>query len=357
MPKVKAYLQQLPRFRPPGQARPVALMGANENALGPSPKAVEALRAAAGGLHRYPSPGGEALKPALARHLGVPEDWLFLGNGSEELILILALTFLEPGDRAVISEGSFISYGWRIAEVGAQAVRVPLRETYWLDGPALAAAAREHRAPLLFLCTPNNPTGARMDPEEVEAVVRSVPPDTLVVIDEAYREFIPEPFRDGVELLKAGYENVVVLRTFSKLYGLAGVRIGYGIAAPAVVDLVERVRPVFNVTAPAQAAARAALEDAEHVRRTLEHVAASRELFREGLARLGLRHGPLEWTNFVCVDVGRSGRQVAAALLEAGYAVSAVDGWGVPNHIRVTFGTEEENRGFLEALGRVVRGG
>lgn len=353
----KPHIAKLPAYRPPappsGVTRVVDL-SSNENPLGPSPRAVAAIQQAATTVNRYPDAGGAALKAALAGRLGLSPANVALSNGADEWILLLCLALLEPGDEAVMAQGTFVSYAWRTGEVGAQAVRVPLKE-YVHDLDAMAAAITG-RTRLVFICNPNNPTGTMVDGRALEAFLRRVPEHVVVVVDEAYYEYaVSDPdYPRSVEYLRAGQPNLIVLRSFSKVYGLAGLRIGYMLAHEALIDYMERARPPFNVNRLAQAAALAALDDEEHVRRSVEANEAAKGFFYRELAALGLRHIPTH-TNFIAFDAGRPGVEMSRALLERGFITTALDGWGVPNHVRFSFGTPEENQAFAGVLREVLK--
>jgi len=350
----KPHIAALPAYRPPsvppGVERVVDL-SSNENPLGPSPKAVAALREAAGTVNRYPDAAGTALKAALARKWGLSPANVALSNGADEWVLLLCLALADPGDEVVMAQGSFISYLLRATEVGAKVVRVPLRD-YIHDLEAMAEAITE-RTRLVFVCNPNNPTGTVVDTAAMEAFLKRVPKRVAVVVDEAYYEYAVNPdYPRSVEYLRTGQENLIVLRSFSKVYGLAGLRVGYMLANEAIIDYMERVRPPFNVNRLAQAAALAALDDDEHVRRSVEANEAAKDFFYRELTALGLRYIPTH-TNFIAVDVGRPGMEVSKPLLERGFITTPLDGWGVPNHLRFSFGTPEENKAFVAALGEI----
>ncbi len=353
----KPHVAALPAYKPPapppGVARIVDL-SSNENPLGPSPKAVAAIQQAVGTIHRYPDAGGAALKAALAARWDLSPANVALSNGADEWVLLLCLALLEPGDEAVMAQGTFVSYAWRTTEVGAKPVRVPLKDdTHDLE--AMAAAITE-RTRLVFLCNPNNPTGTMVNRAALETFLKRVPEHIPVVLDEAYYEYAAaDPdYPRSVDYLRAGRPNLIVLRSFSKVYGLAGLRIGYMLAHEAVIGYMERARPPFNANRLAQVAALAALEDEEHVRRSVEAAEAAKRFFYGELAALGLRAIPSH-TNFIAFDAGRPGVEVSRSLLERGFITTALDGWGVPNHVRFSFGTPEENRAFVKALGEVVR--
>lgn len=352
----KPHIVRLPAYRPPAPppgAKWVVDLSSNENPLGPSPQAVAAIQQAVTTINRYPDAGGAALKAALAERLGLSPANVALSNGADEWILLLCLALLEPGDEAVMAQGTFVSYAWRTSEVGAQAVRVPLK-AYTHDLDAMTAAITK-RTRLVFICNPNNPTGTIVDGHALEAFLGQVPERVAVVIDEAYYEYaVGDPdYPRSVEYLRAGQPNLILLRSFSKVYGLAGLRIGYMLAHEALVDYVERARPPFNVNRLAQVAALAALADEEHVRRSVEANEAAKGFFYRELAALGLRHIPTH-TNFIAFDAGRPGTEMSQVLLERGFITTALDGWGVPNHVRFSFGTPEENRAFAGTLREVI---
>jgi histidinol-phosphate aminotransferase len=274
-------------------------------------------------------------------------------NGSDEMVFLLCLAFLREGDQAVMAHGSFISYYLRTLEMGGQALRVPLRD-YTHDLDAMADAITD-RTRLLFVCNPNNPTGTTNTAAEVKRLLERVPEDVLVVIDEAYIEFVEQPnYPDLLAELSAGRTNIILLRTFAKIYGLAGLRLGYAFGAPELMSYLERARPTFNVNALAQAAGLAALEDDQHLARSRAHTAACRALFMRELQALDLQPVPSN-TNFIAVYVGDD-MAVASALMDHGFTVNPLAGWGLPGHIRISFGTDDENARFFVALRNVLRG-
>ena len=351
-PQIAALPIYKPPTVPPGVKRAVD-MSSNENPLGPSPRAVAALREAVGTVNRYPDAAGTALRTALAHKWGLSPENVALGNGADEWVLLLCLSLANPGDEVVMALGSFISYLLRATEVGAKVVQVPLRN-YTHDLEAMAKAVTD-RTRLVFVCNPNNPTGTVVDAPAMEAFLERVPERVAVVLDEAYYEYAvnPDYFRSVVHV-RAGRGNLIVLRSFSKVYGLAGLRVGYVLANEKVIDYLERARSPFNVNRLAQVAALAALDDAEHVRRSVEANEMAKLFFYRELAALGLRYVPTH-TNFISVEVGRPGVEVSGPLLERGFITTALDGWGVPNHVRFSFGTPEENQAFVATLREILR--
>ena len=328
----------------------VIKLASNENPLGSSPKALAVLSEAAATLHRYPDGGAYRLREALADRWKVTSDHIILGNGSDEVLGFLARTFLSPGDEAVMADQTFVIYKMEVMAAHGKAVTVPLRR--WRhDLPAMAAAITS-RTRLAFLCNPNNPTGTMVSADEVDRFLARVPEHVIVVFDEAYFEYVrSSDFTDSMTYVKRG-RNVIVLRTFSKIYGLAGLRIGYGVTTPEIANLLNRVRPPFNANSLAQRAALAALDDDEHVARSRAVNQAGMEQMVEGLTALGLSPIPSE-ANFVYVDVGRDGRLVFEALLRQGIIVRHIEG----AMVRVTIGLKEENQAFLTALAHVMDAG
>src|SRR4051812_9166524 len=334
-----------------GLARMVKL-ASNEGAFGPLPAAVAAFEGAAGELNRYPDGGGVALRRALAERHGAPLEQVVLGNGADELIRLCAVATLDAGDRAVFPWPSFPSYAASAACCGAEAVPVPLSGRAF-DLAAVLEAVRGGRVKLVYLANPNNPTGTLLDRGELRRFLAELPRGVLCVLDEAYAEYAdPEP--EGPALLCEGAERLAVLRTFSKVYGLAALRVGYALASPEVADALDRVRPIFNVNQPAQEAALASLHEQEAVGLRVEHARRAREFLRQTLAGAGLDPQASQ-TNFVYADVpGGDGAGLADRLLREGVIVRALGGFGAPGAIRVTTGSDEENEVFAQALGRAA---
>jgi histidinol-phosphate aminotransferase len=332
-----------------GLARVIKL-ASNENPLGPSPKAMAVINEGVATLHRYPDGGAFRLREALADRWKVTADQVIVGNGSDEILGLLARTFLSPGDEAVMADHTFVIYRMEVMAAHGKAVVVPLVQ--WRHDVRAMAAAITERTRLVFICNPNNPTGTMVSVEEVEQLLARVPEHVVVVFDEAYFEYVrSSQFPDSMAYVKQG-RNAIVLRTFSKIYGLAGLRIGYGVTTPEIANFLNRVRPPFNANSLAQRAALAALDDDEHVAKSRAVNQAGMEQVVSGLRGLGLAPIPSE-ANFVYFDVGRDGRQVFESLLRVGIIVRPIEG----RMIRVTIGQAAENTAFLTALGEVLAAG
>jgi histidinol-phosphate aminotransferase len=330
----------------------IVKLSSNEGAFGPLPAAVAAFEASVAQLNRYPDGGAVPLREALAERHGVAPEQVVLGNGADELIRLCAVATLDPGDAAAFPWPSFPSYATAARCSGAEPVAVPLAgRAADLDG--LLEAARRPRTKLVYLANPNNPTGVSVSAAEVRSLINQLP-NAICVLDEAYAEYAdPEP--EGPALLRSGAPRLCVLRTFSKVYGLAALRVGYTLASPDVADALDRVRPIFNVNQPAQEAALASLGEVDAVALRVAHARRSRELLRETLAGAGLDPEPSQ-ANFVYADVpDGDGAALAGRLLrEEGMLVRELPGFGAPAGIRVTVGTDDENRAFAAALARVM---
>jgi len=326
-------------------------MASNENPLGPSPRALEAIRGALGVLHYYPDGSGYELKAVLSRKLGVAPENLVLGNGSNDVLELVARAFLTPSDSAVYSQHAFMVYPLAVQAIGAKAIEVPARG-YGTDLEAMAAAVRPDTK-IVFVANPNNPTGTFNAWEEIGAFLERVPRRVLVVLDEAYGEYLPDALRSPTPGWIARHPNLVVSRTLSKAYGLAGLRVGYGVAHPEAAEVMNRVRQPFNVNHLAMVAACAALEDHAFIEKSRAVNAAGLAQLREGFERLGLEYIPSHG-NFITVRVGEAAR-VYGQLLREGVIVRPIAGYGLPEHLRVTVGLPEHNARFLAALERALR--
>ncbi|HMP73317.1 MAG TPA: histidinol-phosphate transaminase [Kiritimatiellia bacterium] len=333
-----------------GNVEEMVKLASNENSLGPSPKAVAAMRAAAEEMHIYPDGDAFYLRQALAKRLGVGPGRLAFGHGSNELIALLGQAFLNEGSSIVISQYAFVVYELVASLHRAKVIRVPARD-FGHDLVAMRAAI-EPSTKLVFVANPNNPTGTMVSGAELERFVRSLPEHVALVLDEAYVDLLEEEDRPDALAWVNENRKVFVLRTFSKGYGLAGVRIGYAVAPEAGIDLINRVRQPFNVNAMAQVAALAALEDEEHLVDTRRMVREGLVQVTEGCRAMGLEVVPSR-VNFVLVRVG-DGKGVFEALQRRKVIVRPVGGYGLPEFIRVTVGTAAENRMFLAALPEVL---
>jgi len=332
----------------------IAKLASNENPLGPSPRALDAMRKAAAEMHRYPDGSAFYLTRAVAKALAVDERSLVFGAGSNELIELLAHVFLGPGLSIVMADRAFVVYRLVAAAQNAGTIAVPMRDGFTHDLAAMAEAVTP-KTRLVFIANPNNPTGTAVSPAEIEAFLKRVPDHVITVFDEAYVELLDESERpESLRYVREG-RPVVVLRTFSKVYGLAGLRIGYAVAPPPCAALLHRVRQPFNVNAMALAAAEAALEDHAHVERTRRVVREGLAFFERELKALGIPFVPSK-ANFLLVRTGR-GREVFQALQAEKVIVRPMDGYGLPDYVRITIGTPEENQQCLEALKKVLSRG
>ncbi|MFN3535739.1 MAG: histidinol-phosphate transaminase, partial [Desulfatiglandales bacterium] len=316
----------------------------------PSPKAIHAVKEALSGLNRYPDGSAYYLRQAISKRFHIPFDQVLIGNGSNEIIELAVRTFLLPFEKAVQPFPTFLVYEKMVAAQQGIMVNVPLKG-FGVDLDAIGKSVEED-VKLIFINNPNNPTGTYITHDEMEAFLRRLPKEVVVILDEAYIEFSTrQDIANGLELLRE-FPNLIVLRTFSKLYGLAGLRIGYGFTSQRLADYMNRVRQPFNVNTLAQKAALAALEDEEFVNRTIALVRTELAFLKDGLDKLGLRHFPTQ-TNFFLVEVGDADR-VYKALLQEGVIVRSMSGFGLERFIRISVGLREENIKFLNALKRVL---
>ncbi len=332
-----------------GAARVIRL-ASNESALGPSPRAIAAYRAQAEELHRYPDGGSVGLREAIARRYGLDAQRIVCGTGSDELISLLARAYAGPGDEVIYSRHGFLMYPIAAQSAGATPVAVPEpRLTADVDGILARVNARTR---LVYLANPNNPTGTFLPRDEVRRLLAGLPRSTLLVIDAAYAEFVARnDYEPGIELVESA-ENVVMLRTFSKIYALAGLRIGWAYGSAAIADVLNRVRGVFNINLPAQAAAVAALEDLAAVDRARAHNDLWRPWLERELRALGLEVTPAV-ANFVLVHFGAKPADSTAAfafLQSRGILTRRMGAYGLPEHIRITIGLEEEMRAVVAAI-------
>jgi histidinol-phosphate aminotransferase len=329
----------------------IALMATNENPLGPSPKAVEAMRAEIHKVNRYPQGPCTLLKRKVAARLDIGEDMIIFSNGADNCLRIIGYTFLNSGDEVIVAHPSFPVYGIVARIMGAVPVEVPL-DNHVHDLRAMAEKIGPHTK-LVFICNPNNPTGTFVKRAELDAFVRALPDHVVLILDEAYFEFVDdEEYPDALDYIREG-RNVVALRTFSKLYGIAGLRLGYTLASPELTSVMERVREPFPVSRVAEAAALGAVDDEEFKSKVLANNEESRRYLYESFDRLGLSYAQTH-TNFMFVDLQIDAKEAAHALLEQGYLIRPGTPWKHPTFARITFGTMEENRGFVSTLGKVL---
>ncbi len=338
----------------------IVKLASNENPLGPSPKALVAVREALSGLARYPDGNGFELKTALSARLNTPMATLTLGNGSNDVLELAARAFLTPAHEAVFSEHAFAVYPIVTQAIGATAriakAHPPDHAMPHGHDPAAILDLINDRTRIVFIANPNNPTGTWLKTAELESLLAAVPESVIVVVDEAYGEYV-EADADCPNALRwlDRFPNLIVTRTFSKAYGLAGLRVGYAVSHPQVADLLNRVRQPFNVNSLALVAAAAALDDRDYLER-------SKTLNRAGMRQLqaACRTLGLTWLpsvgNFLCVDVGRPGREVFVELLKRGVIVRPVDNYGLPDFLRISIGSQAENARLIEALGAVLKG-
>ncbi len=325
----------------------IVKLASNENPRGPGPAVLAAINGELGSLSRYPDGNGYALKEALVKHLNVDAAQITLGNGSNDVLDLVARVAVLPGTEVVVAEHSFVVYRLATLSAGGTLVEVPARD-YGADLDAMLGAINE-RTRVVFLANPNNPTGTWVSKDALGAFLDAVPERVWVVLDEAYLEYGDNPDYPNALTLLDRHPNLIVTRTFSKIHGLAALRVGYGVSSAEFADLLNRARQPFNVNSVALAAAAAALADQEFVSESRVMNQAGMAQIVDGLAALGLEHIP-SLGNFVAFDCGKPGPEVFQALLKLGVIVRPVAEYGLPNHIRVSIGLPEENARFLEAL-------
>lgn len=326
-------------------------MASNENPMGASPMGVQAIKDAADGVNLYPDGGCYYLKNDLAEHLGVETGNLILGNGSNEVLQIIADTFITPDDEVIFAEQAFVVYTLATKVAGATAVTVPLKD-FTHDLEAMADKITD-KTKVIFIANPNNPTGTMLTTDQVEQFMKKVPDDVLVVFDEAYYEYVERSdYPQTLDYVREG-KMVITLRTFSKIYGLAGLRIGYGVSTPEIIGIMNKVRQPFNVSSVAQAAALASLKDKDHVAKSVKVNREGKAYLYKELGRMGLDYVPSEG-NFLLVHLDCAGAGVMEQLLKEGVIVRPMTGYKFPNSIRITVGTEEQNKRLISSLEKVL---
>lgn len=324
-------------------------LASNENPLGPSPKAIEAMHAAIENAHIYPDGGGYYLREAIAAKFGLQRPNVILGNGSSEIIEFVGHAFLQPGDEIVVARHAFTIYKVMAQLFGATTIEVD--DPHFAHDLDAMAAAITPRTKLIFVTNPNNPTGTLLSQADIDRFVERVPARVVIVFDEAYQEFLDEP-SDTLKFIKAGRTNVLTLRTFSKIQGLASLRIGYGLADPELIEVLQKTREPFNANGIAQAGALAGLLDEDHERATRELNKEGRDYLQRCFASLGLKFVPSH-ANFILVKVG-DGKALFHALQKRGVIIRDMHAYGLPEWIRVTVGTMEQNTRFIRELNHFV---
>lgn len=332
-------------------AATIVKLASNENPLGPSPLALQAIQACLPELARYPDGNGFALKAALAKQYGVKATQIVLGNGSNDVLEFAARAFLKPGDSAVYSQHAFAVYPLVVQAVGARGIEVPAKD--FGNDPQALLQAIETDTRLLFIANPNNPTGTLIAPDELLALIEQVPSNVLVLLDEAYYEYLAPAVAPKSISWLARFPNLLIARTFSKAYGLAGLRVGFGLAHADVIGMLNRVRQPFNVSSVAQVAAVAALGDTAHLQRSVALNSAGMQQICSGLKQLGLSFIP-SYGNFVSFRIG-SATAMYQRLLQRGVIVRPVASYAMPEYLRVSIGLETENENFLSALASAMQ--
>ena len=326
-------------------------LASNENPLGPSPQAIEAIKSALTDLARYPDGSGHALKQALAQHLGISPAAITLGNGSNDVLELAARAFADHRHSIVYSQYAFAVYPIVTQAVGAEAIVTPAKE-WGHDLSAMQAAIRENTR-LIFIANPNNPTGTWVDRRSLRAFLSALSRSVIVVIDEAYFEYVDHPdYPNSLDWLDQ-FPNIIVTRTFSKAYGLAGLRVGFAVSHPEVANLLNRVRQPFNVNSLALAAAQAALNSKEHLAASVALNHAGMAQLSQAFEKMGLSYIP-SVGNFITVDLKRSGAELYELLLREGVIVRPIANYGMPTHLRISIGLEAENARFIKALQKVL---
>ncbi len=326
-------------------------LASNENPLGPSPRVQAAVEAELKELTRYPDGGAFELRQVLAKRHDVDPAGITVGNGSNDVLDMIARVFLWAGRESLFSQYAFAVYPLSSMAVGAELKIAPARD-YAHDLDAMRAMVGE-RTGVVWIANPNNPTGTRLDRDSLRAFIESLPSAVIVVVDEAYIDYVRETDHPDVSLWLDDFPNLIVTRTFSKAYGLAALRVGYGLSHPDIADLLNRVRQPFNVDTLAQVAAIAALDDQDYLARSVELNEQGLKQLAKGVSKLGLNYIP-SFGNFLTIDLGRDAVSIDEALLKLGVITRPVANYGMPNHLRVSVGLPQENARFLEALEQVL---
>ncbi|NEW09439.1 histidinol-phosphate transaminase [Paenibacillus sp. SYP-B3998] len=330
----------------------VIKLASNENPLGPSPKAVAAIQSYLGDIHRYPDADTVDLRFALAEKLQVTAEHVIVTNGADELITLLSETFLEPEDEIIVPSPTFSEYEFGATLMGTKVISVPLSEGYQYNITDILNAVTE-KTKLLYLCSPNNPTGTYLPRTDLYELLEALPSRILVIFDGAYSHFVTaDDYSDGLEFVRMGYP-LMVTQTFSKIYGLAGIRVGYGVAAPSLINSIRQVKEPFNVNALAQIGAIAALKDDAHLEATRASNTKGREQVYALLEQLGISFTK-SMSNFILIKLGPEAKSIYDQLMSKGIIVRHGQGWNLPEHIRISVGTSDDHLAFIEALTSIL---
>lgn len=330
----------------------VIKLASNENALGPSPRAIQAIKNYASKIHLYPDGAAYYLREDIASYLGVDSDNIIVGNGSDEIVSIITRIFIQKGDQAIMGDPSFLMYRIDTQLSRGEIVTVPLKD-FSLDVSRILNSLTD-KTRLIFISNPNNPTGTILKSKEMQELIQNLPPGTIVISDEAYHEYVDDSeYPDTLTWVKEG-KNIIVLRTFSKIYGLAGLRVGYAIAKKQIISILNKVRPPFNVNSLAQVAARAALKDRDHVIKSKNLIRREKEFLYSCLKELKVPFVPTQ-ANFILIETGENTKEIILALLKKGIIVRGMEAYNLPNHIRLTVGTREENETFIRELQNILQ--
>lgn len=330
--------------------REVIKLASNENPLGPSPKAMQAIRKNLTKSNRYPDSQSFYLKRKLSKYLNVESNNLILGNGSDELIDIIIKTFVEEDESIITADITFLEYEIISQVIGRRIIKVPLR--YFKYDLESIKKRIDKKTKLIFISNPNNPTGTYVTKYEIEDFINGLPEHVLLVMDEAYDTFVDvDDFPNSLKYIRN--KNILILKTFSKAYGLAGLRVGYAVGRPELISYMERVRQPFNVNFLAQVAAIASLDDKKFLRKTRKLILEGKSYLYDNLTKLGIAYVP-STANFILIDVGRDGMEVFRDMLKYGVIVRDMKQYGLKNFIRVTIGTKKENERFIKVLRKVI---
>lgn len=359
---VPDYIEDLPLY-PPGKpieevrreygiTEDIIKLASNENCLGPSPLALKAAQESLASIHLYPDNGCFYLKQKIANKFGITVSQIITGHGSNEIIQLIATAFLCPGEEVITSEQTFLLYPIMSNSRGAQVVQVPLKN-FAYDLHSIARKITEHTK-IVFISNPNNPTGTMVEADVFNAFMAQIPPDVIVVVDEAYAEYVTSPdYPDALKYLRQN-RNIIILRTFSKAYGLAGLRIGYGLSTEQLIGYLERVRVPFNVSHVAQAAACAALDDGAHIKRSQDNNRSGCAYICAALTGMGVPFVPTQ-TNFILIRLGERAEEIYRALLCEGVIIRSMASYGLKDFVRVTIGLPEENERFIQSLKKLIK--